>query len=259
MKKYIAGFTLVELSIVLVIIGLLIGGLLVAQSMIGTTKVQAFTRQIQQFDAATSNFLNLYKRLPGDSNIMYAATPGDRDGLIGGSNATSTITDTEVIGFWPTLSLMGFKGEENPTTGYTTTLSYNGQFPYGAPNAPKSKLGVDAGVIAIGHDSSIFSTAGFIGDVNMYIITNCSAMSSTTPNCINGMSDADAIAADTKMDNGVATTGNILGVSGSAAYTDLYYLHVGTPAAAYIPSSTLNSTTGTILLLRMGAQTGNQY
>ena len=50
------GFTLVELSIVLVIIGLLIGGILVAQSMIGTTKIQALVRQIGQFDAAHNNF-----------------------------------------------------------------------------------------------------------------------------------------------------------------------------------------------------------
>ena len=53
MKK---GFTLVELSIVLVIIGLLIGGILVAQSMIHTAKIQNTVRLIQQMDTAVSNF-----------------------------------------------------------------------------------------------------------------------------------------------------------------------------------------------------------
>ncbi|MEI9897868.1 MAG: prepilin-type N-terminal cleavage/methylation domain-containing protein [Chthoniobacter sp.] len=46
-----SGFTLVEPSIVLVIIGLLIGGILVAQSMISTSKITATIQQLGQFDA----------------------------------------------------------------------------------------------------------------------------------------------------------------------------------------------------------------
>ena len=50
MKK--SGFTLVELSIVLVIIGLLIGGILVGQSLIESAKMNSFVRQVQQIDIA---------------------------------------------------------------------------------------------------------------------------------------------------------------------------------------------------------------
>ena len=74
------GFTLVELSIVLVIIGLLIGGLLVGQSMIRTAKMGAFIRQIGQFDIAVSNFRTKYGYLPGDSPYHTAA--GDGDGFV---------------------------------------------------------------------------------------------------------------------------------------------------------------------------------
>ena len=62
-----SGFTLVELSIVLVIIGLLIGGILTAQSMIETANVNATVRQIGQFDAGVSNFKERFQYLPGDA------------------------------------------------------------------------------------------------------------------------------------------------------------------------------------------------
>ena len=67
MKK---GFTLVELAIVLVIIGLLIGGILAAQSMIQTARLQAQIRQINEFDIAVSNFVTKYNSIPGDSLLI---------------------------------------------------------------------------------------------------------------------------------------------------------------------------------------------
>lgn len=77
MKK---GFTLVELSIVLVIIGLLIGGILVGQSLIDSAKIQGQIRQIQQFDIATQQFQEKYKQFPGDSDLL--TTAGDNDGWL---------------------------------------------------------------------------------------------------------------------------------------------------------------------------------
>ena len=72
------GFTLVELAIVLIIIGLLISGVLVAQSMINTAKIQKAVRLIAQCEVAISNFRNKYQQLPGDSN--YFSNPGDNNG-----------------------------------------------------------------------------------------------------------------------------------------------------------------------------------
>ena len=64
------GFTLVELSIVLVIVGLLISGILVGQSMIATARLQSAIRQLQQYDAAVTNFQTQYNQLPGDSKLF---------------------------------------------------------------------------------------------------------------------------------------------------------------------------------------------
>ena len=250
------GFTLVELSIVLVIIGLLIGGLLVAQSMITTTKIQSFARQIGQSDAAVANFLDKYRRYPGDSSKLYSAAGGDDDGVVEASAAATWTGETTE--FWASLSVAGFKGEENPITGYTATPAYVGQFPFGAPNAPKAKIGTDAGIIAIGAvDAAIFSTAAIVGDINMYVVANCTAMTSTTLSCINGMDDATGIAVDTKIDDGVGTTGNVVATTSGAAIVTWAGLH-GATEGAYDPTtgSTLNTTTGTVLAIRVMTQTG---
>lgn len=89
------GFTLVELSIVLVIVGLLIGGILISQSLISTAKIQAQVKQIQQFDIAVQNFMTVYGGLPGDSSKAHAQLQywaddlGNDNGILNGGSWTS--------------------------------------------------------------------------------------------------------------------------------------------------------------------------
>lgn len=74
------GFTLVELSIVLVIIGLVIGGLLSARSMIGTAKNLNFVRDMAQYEAAVHLFRKNFKTFPGDASYVIPA--GDNDEIL---------------------------------------------------------------------------------------------------------------------------------------------------------------------------------
>ena len=76
------GFTLVELSIVLVIIGLLIGGILVAQSMINTAKTQQLIRLADQYLIAARNFKTTYGYFPGDYPGPGFDCPGNGNGTI---------------------------------------------------------------------------------------------------------------------------------------------------------------------------------
>src|ERR1700722_13612838 len=61
-----AGFTLIELSIVLVIIGLIIGGVLVGRELISAAQIRAQISQIEKYNSAANTFRGKYGYLPGD-------------------------------------------------------------------------------------------------------------------------------------------------------------------------------------------------
>ncbi len=67
------GFTLVELAIVMIIIGLLIGGVLKGQELVNNAQITATIAQTKSFDAAISTFRDQYSAMPGDMG-----NPADR-------------------------------------------------------------------------------------------------------------------------------------------------------------------------------------
>ena len=70
-----AGFTLVELAIVMIIIGLLIAGVLKGQELIANARVTSTVAQIKAIDAATSTFKDTYDSLPGDMTAPTTRLP----------------------------------------------------------------------------------------------------------------------------------------------------------------------------------------
>ena len=59
-------FTLIELSIVLVVIGLIIGGILVGRDLIKAAEVRATITQLEKFQTAVATFKDKFGALPGD-------------------------------------------------------------------------------------------------------------------------------------------------------------------------------------------------
>jgi len=82
------GFTLVELAIVLVIIGIILGAVLKAQEMIFNAKVKRVQNQIREMMAAFYTYYDKYGYYPGDdpgARSRWSGAPnGDGDGLVEG-------------------------------------------------------------------------------------------------------------------------------------------------------------------------------
>lgn len=82
-----SGFTLVEIAIVLVIIGLLLGGVLKGQELINSAKVRSLNDKFSGVTAAWYAFQDRYRAVPGDYNqadvnISDEVTNGQGNGLV---------------------------------------------------------------------------------------------------------------------------------------------------------------------------------
>ncbi len=89
-----AGFTLVEIAIVMVIIGLLIGGVLKGQEMIKNAKIKRVMKQVDELRAAALSYQDRFGLLPGDDNTAVGrpgwmgVANGNGNGQINGGNGT---------------------------------------------------------------------------------------------------------------------------------------------------------------------------
>ena len=155
MQQQRSGFTLVELSIVLVILGLLVGGVLTGQSLIRASELRALTTEYNGWLTANQAFRDKYFSMAGDMTNATAfwgkdnasctgdtgttATPGTCNGngdstINQGSGANAT---AEMYRYWQQLALAGLiAGTYSGTTGPSGVLDSNS-----GVNTPRSKMG----------------------------------------------------------------------------------------------------------------------
>ena len=103
-----AGFTLIEIAIVLVIIGLLLGGVLKGQELINTARVRSLSNNIDGITSAWFSFSDRYRAFPGDYaqaavNLPNITTNGDASGIVGDS---TTIDERALV--WSHLQAAGY-------------------------------------------------------------------------------------------------------------------------------------------------------
>lgn len=122
-----SGFTLVEIAIVLVIIGLLLGGVLKGQELITQAKIKNIANDLNGMSAAVYGYQDRYKKFPGDDDqaderwTNPQAVGGDGNTQVGATTVASVITcattsTEENCHFWHHLRLAGFVGGDTSAT-----------------------------------------------------------------------------------------------------------------------------------------------
>jgi len=109
------GFTLIEIAIVLVIIGLLLGGVLKGQELINTARVRALNNSVDGITAAWFSFQDRYRAFPGDYTQATVNLPdnaglivdGDGNGRVGITGASADSPE-ERANVWVQLQAAGY-------------------------------------------------------------------------------------------------------------------------------------------------------
>jgi prepilin-type N-terminal cleavage/methylation domain-containing protein len=190
MRQQQKGFTLVEIAIVLVIIGLLLGGILKGQELINSARVRNLADSASGIQAAYFGFIDRYRRVPGDWDLTTAGqaiggtinTGGNNNGRLDNSGNW-----TEPNALWEHLSKAGFiNGSYTGGGGNQEPTTTNGAAPFNP-----------------------FNSAIIMARTNNYL--DVTAAPSTRLHLIVGRGTPVDIARelDTKLDDSVPTTGNL--------------------------------------------------
>ena len=121
------GFTLIEIAIVLVIIGLLLGGVLKGQELINTARVRALNNTVDGVTAAWFSFQDRYRGFPGDYTQATVNLPNPAGVVTNGNGDGLVDTDGERGNVWTHLQAAGyitgnFDGANVSPTAYDCTL-----------------------------------------------------------------------------------------------------------------------------------------
>ena len=216
MKSQQSGFTLVEIAIVLVIIGLLLGGILKGQELINSAKVKNLAQDFKTVPLFIYGYQDRFKALPGDdikatTNLGIANADlvnGSGNGVIGGAWNSVTAAD-ESTQFWLAVRMANFApGSTDFSTGLAAALP---------TNVDGGRLGITSNTTGTG------GTAPVTGMTGTYAF------------CSGSLLGKYAKQLDTTLDDGNTATGSVRVIPNQTA--------AQTAAVAALPNASVDDAT----------------
>src|SRR5450759_5282978 len=200
MKRNQSGFTLIEIAIVLVIIGLLLGGVLKGQELINSAKVKNLATDFRNIPLFIYGYQDKFKALPGDDTAVathvsgvLATTPATKqgNGVIDGLWNSLTSSDESYL-FWQHVRLAGLA--PGVTTIPAVPAVGDGYKPV---NAAGGEIGIQSNNGTLATITSNAAGATNTGMTGTYII------------CSQGILGKFLKQLDTTMDDGNTDTGSM--------------------------------------------------
>ncbi len=220
-RKKEAGFTLVELAIVLVIIGLIVGGVLVGQDLIKSAEIRSFVTDFEKINAGANTFRSKYNGLPGDLLSPRATTYGLEDGGTDGTDGLGdgdgslenggTVADKQGVGgentlFWRHLGETGLFNVTSLADGSVAIALDATTLPDYLPNA--------------GLREAAYVHAFGLAGRNFFAVSDISAVAAATgapTDTGNILTNYEASQIDEKMDDGLPTRGSTIVIDDATA------------------------------------------
>ncbi len=228
------GFTLVELSIVLVVIGLIIGGIMLGQDLVVGGKLTRVTADVARFRTAFNSFETRYGSPPGDfekatdywgtngvcpngTGTTGGTCNGNGDGHVGVTDTNSSVC-TESFFAWRHLALSGFlPGQFSGALPGGTTGNWCAT--RAGENAPLSPLGQGGAYMWWGSASPMTWWNNYFLDFTENVVMLGSTKNGTDGAVSPAMTASDASNIDLKMDDGLPGYGKVQGPTATNWYS----------------------------------------
>jgi prepilin-type N-terminal cleavage/methylation domain-containing protein len=219
-----SGFTLVELAVVMVIIGLIVGSILVGRDLIKAAELRSVVREVETLKTAINTFKAKYNSWPGDMSDATAYWPttidGDNNGVLSVLSDDGNVImgdgddGPEYMRLWEHLSLAGlisgsFTGLPVGPTPYTPGV-----------NIPPTRYNHTGGYVMWDNGGTLSTfyipdMPGRLSSKFLILAGQWTPGDSDTPFSVGLVTPADAYAIDVKTDDGVAYGGSTMGLTGN--------------------------------------------